>query len=692
MMAGDLSELTKTRIGNAIANGDIENVKICLKEKENLRWRDKRGNTYIHLLAAVYQPNIFHILISAGVDINIQNKHGNTPLHNSALAGISFNVPLLMMAGANTTLRNKDGKLACDLPTKNGTWKKLYELYQPGLFECVDNHDVHNFKQLLHKWCRYDASRDGRTLRQHAASKQFHDIVGIIDSHQYTLNCIYGVLEHDVKKVKEALKKTSCKVNYLNEGHGKKHILQYAIDMNRHDIVSLLCTNGANVNIPISIRHFFRGPLYYEAFPLKGENISPAITECILESGADPKAKDEKGRTALHYLVDRCDEESNLNFIQYFLAKGVDIAARDDTGATARNIARLTGQTSVVTAIDKRLIELIRGTKLDTLWKLFVEGYEDFFIEYQWRDSYIYAAGNETEEVSSFLKGLPDVQNDVKRIQSLITGGDKEERVIELLNNHQNAELLMKFKDRAGRCLLTLAILHGCNTSFMEMLLEKCDSVVNSKDNMNRTPLHYAYSLGEGGKDLLTILKSYNADELAEDVMGKIPSDYADDIDFIPQEKLKVYGLQWEMIILTKYEALKKIIVSPKKSPHRKYILFLRGIKNMLYPFSSFPKVLEPYSVPLRMNFRDLVFLALEHNQPDIVKKLVYLGSDCKRKEKIAVEEDTFKWMNSEEYAAHLGYTDLVQYIRENTVSSDRISLKVVKERVTRFLVGKKLQ
>jgi ankyrin repeat protein len=47
-------------------------------------------------------------------------------------------------------------------------------------------------------------------------------------------------------------------VSVLLQGVGHEHILQYAIDINHLDFVSALCDAGADVNLGVRIRKYFK--------------------------------------------------------------------------------------------------------------------------------------------------------------------------------------------------------------------------------------------------------------------------------------------------------------------------------------------------------------------------------------------------------------------------------------------------
>lgn len=94
---------------------------------------------------------------------------------------------------------------------------------------------------------------------------------------------------------------------------GETPLIRFALQMTKHTI----CQEGTNPRI--------------EAF------------RELLDAGSDVNAKDNQGRTALHFLaVDRfSDKEGNkTKAASLLLARGIDISAHDGNGKTAVDLLR----------------------------------------------------------------------------------------------------------------------------------------------------------------------------------------------------------------------------------------------------------------------------------------------------------------------------------------------------------------
>ena len=92
------------------AIASVEDVVRCLEEdRVEINSRDEVGRTPLHM-AAEYNanPNVIHLLLSAGADINTRTIAGWTPLHVAAQYNANPNViNALLSAGAEVNARNE---------------------------------------------------------------------------------------------------------------------------------------------------------------------------------------------------------------------------------------------------------------------------------------------------------------------------------------------------------------------------------------------------------------------------------------------------------------------------------------------------------------------------------------------------------------------------------------------------------
>eukprot|EP00049_Salpingoeca_infusionum_P001181 m.45886 g.45886 ORF g.45886 m.45886 type:complete len:953 (+) comp10903_c0_seq3:979-3837(+) len=77
----------------------------------NLRYRDKQGKTFLHLLAMSGDVRGIRYFVDEGVlDINVQDNYSITPLHDAVAFGRAKAIPVLLKKGADMYARNNLGE------------------------------------------------------------------------------------------------------------------------------------------------------------------------------------------------------------------------------------------------------------------------------------------------------------------------------------------------------------------------------------------------------------------------------------------------------------------------------------------------------------------------------------------------------------------------------------------------------
>ncbi|KAK2186408.1 hypothetical protein NP493_201g03005 [Ridgeia piscesae] len=585
----------QTKIGQTILTGKARDVRDLIRSGEDVLAKDRKGNTYVHFVCTMYRPYVINILLVAGVDVNAQNKDGNTALHVTALHRECCNVPTLMACYANPFLKNKFGKTAKDLAKGNKYWLKLHSICE-----------------------------DGKNARQFAAGLKFHDIVAMIDKVKFSNMAVYGVLEHDYEKLAYAIsRRQDCDVNFLRKNRGThgRHILQDAIQLQDYKMVDMLVEAGADVNIRVHVKEYFRAPLFFEAIR-SDPDFDLEITKCVLSPAADVNAKDERGRTALIYAIDRRSGDMTPDLIKHILMRGANIALRDD-----------------------ELIRIFRNSDMTALRQLAVEGYADFFIKYGCRDSWIYAAGNDTSDVRTFLEYLEAYHHATTRLHELIEQGDLD-GVRGIVEDYPSTEMVLRYKDKGGRCSLLKAILYNQPDIVKWLLNEDTGLMEHAKDNVHRTALHYACALGKEGSSIKELLIEKGGSTSEEDCSGLLPGDMTSSLPgFISKER--------------QYEDLLSVIRSKHK--HMKH--FMHTLKTLRYPLAKFPDLFSLDHNPLVTNYRDLLLAAIDNRREDIARKLVRLGLDWRRSEEYTLSGGRVVTMNAVNRANHLGLSRLADFI-----------------------------
>lgn len=147
----------------------------------------------------------------------------------------------------------------------------------------------------------------------------------------------------------------------------KSSVLVTAVVRIDKDTVELLLNHGANPNLRTAGN---ATPLMFT--PMNMSDLTP-IARLLLDKGADPNAKDERGQTTLM----GASKKGNPNLIKLLLERGADKTIKDNAGKTALDYAK----TPEIGALfddpadkGKRLIDAAMYGVLETVKKLLDEG------------------------------------------------------------------------------------------------------------------------------------------------------------------------------------------------------------------------------------------------------------------------------------------------------------------------------
>ncbi|XP_012937951.1 uncharacterized protein LOC101860096 [Aplysia californica] len=215
----------------------------------------------------------------------------------------------------------------------------------------------------------------------------------------------------------------------------------------------------------------------------------------------DPGVRDRdvNGMTEMHKLASQPGID-----LKALIELGYSIADRDVTGKTVRDVAVDTDQHDTVEAIDSYMKQLLEDGRTDVLEQLALEGLDDL------------------EELAH--DGLPEVTkvflDRAVGLKDQIAGAFKtaeESEVAELKEALEALPKLAQAKDKGGRSLLHVAVLTG-NRETVEYLVTQFPASLTDRDNMNRTPLHYANGVSA---DLTDLLVSKGASIKSRDAMKR---------------------------------------------------------------------------------------------------------------------------------------------------------------------------
>ncbi|KAK6166836.1 hypothetical protein SNE40_023450 [Patella caerulea] len=155
---------------------------------------------------------------------------------------------------------------------------------------------------------------------------------------------------------------------------------------------------------------------------------------------------------------------------------------------------------------------MIEQEKLEALQQLLLDGYDKLGVVL----SQVSTDGL-PDEVTDFLKAVPDFQAKISQAFKAVESG-----VLRDVAQYLDRKKIALAKDIYGRSPLHIAVLIE-NKEIVEYIIKHYPTAVKCRDNLNRTPLHYASALSE---EITNILTSTSADQQAKDVKDRIPEYY----------------------------------------------------------------------------------------------------------------------------------------------------------------------
>uniref|UniRef100_A0A1A9VJN9 ANK_REP_REGION domain-containing protein n=1 Tax=Glossina austeni TaxID=7395 RepID=A0A1A9VJN9_GLOAU len=330
-----------TSLHFAAKNGHTEVVKTLIENGANVEVVDINGHRYtpLHFAAQMGHTEIVNVLIENGANVNVLSESDKvTPLYFAVQNGHAETVKALMKKGANPLLENKSYrtlKRLTELIKNNHLPKKAektttgeqvgdeYELLKYSLLfhngcPLIDNVRRDTFDNLL---CTWFADVSGLTQEQKELNKK---LLSILKDLSYLSDRDENILRNFLRENKDDddLKD----ILNLTRGESGLTILHVVSNMDGNlaeKYVNLLLDAGANPNIKDN-----RGktPLHYASY----NNIGS-----LIEAGADLNVQDSKERTPLHYAASIGDEKS----INVLLEHGADSSKRDKQEKTPLQVA-----------------------------------------------------------------------------------------------------------------------------------------------------------------------------------------------------------------------------------------------------------------------------------------------------------------------------------------------------------------
>ena len=550
--------LRKTKLYKTVVTGTPEAVMKSLwdylKSGKDVNMKDEEtGGTLLHLLVdygeRFCEPDTIqaiYMMVCKDIEIDAQDEKGDTALHKVMRKKGTYRIMMaIIRCGADSRVLNNDGKTAEDvlLQEKPDGWREMqhwYNKYKPGLWAALDqsNPDRGTVERLLKNWCRMTCVKDGKVISiKSLVRDDIHkrDLLEMIERFEnpnemaLALSAGFGfIVKGWVKQDAELLKNVDVNTRDFSYQHSypefpetPRPLLASAWESNNLEAVDVLMDMNPDTRILWSNEASTKNPPTPIFFQLICGNTIPKDEKVILRvfQGSDLTARDTEGSTILHVAVIHNTSE---NIFKNLMAYGADVSARDSKGRTARDLAEKLQKPSFVYAIDEYIIKLIKDKKFNEVEQLILHNYDHLLdiTDSSKRTLVDIAKRSSSRQIYEIVKLTSAIQARVKRIFSAV-----EEGAIEEVKKLLSCKKYSNVRDKCGRTLLHRCILRQ-QTEMLQCLLETCPQHINTGDNMDRTPLHYAY-LFMPEKDIIEQLVKAGGLKERHDPRGKKATDYA---------------------------------------------------------------------------------------------------------------------------------------------------------------------
>lgn len=385
MARKELSQRLQHPLHKAAVQGDLKAIVDILESgKEDVNLYDDNDSTPLMYACCFGDPNMIHLLIDKGAQVNVQNKMGLTPLHIAVSSGEKEMVQVLLSRGADAKLetQNQLNPLEVATLTEHDDIAQMIRKTDPNVavnleeWKAQQQTQEDKFKkQLEDQRVQMEQQMKGQENQWkidqwlEKSGNPFHE----------------AVIEGDIEEVKDQLATGKINVNELDRAG--RLALSYAACLGNKEMVDLLLTHGADLNRVdentwlesawgftiggdggFGILHYLvdaRDTAMVEYFIAKGANpnikatmdncITPlfiaashqnkAMIQILLKAGADPKIADKYGNTIIGEALGR----NNLDQFKLLLDLGlVDMNYRDAEGNTLLMTASSTGNVNLM--------------------------------------------------------------------------------------------------------------------------------------------------------------------------------------------------------------------------------------------------------------------------------------------------------------------------------------------------------
>ncbi|XP_052276622.1 uncharacterized protein LOC127875909 isoform X2 [Dreissena polymorpha] len=549
--------LRKLKLFKIIKTGTTEAILVALMDylksgkDPNIR-DDVTGGTLLHLIIENGDRFItgqtvsgVYMLVCKDIDIDAQDNAGETGLHKALRINGGFRIIMaLMRCGADCSLTNNDGLTAeaVLLKEKPSGWEEnlhWFNKFKPGLWCALncENPDRKLVESLLKNWCRVTTVKNGKVttmkiLAENDVKKR--DLLQLLEKYENTNELALAttagmgfivrmwVKQGIINNMDVNTKDFCYQYHWRDTPVSPRPLLAASWESNSFEAVDVIMELNPDTRVLWSMDVDTKNPpkpVFFQLFCGLGAPYDEKLTTRVLR-GSDLSARDRLGQTILHLAIDTNQSES---VVKCLLNNRVNIAARDCQGRTARDLAEKNNCPRYTRLIDEHVIKLVKDKKFEDLEKLILHNYDHVLDLCEGKKTLTEIAKKTgARNIHDLVRYTAPIQACVKRVFQAVDEGSADD-LKKLLGSKRYSEA----RDRCGRSVLHRAILKR-HVNVIMYILDEYPDLINSRDSLDRTPLHYA-NLFLDNRDVMNKIVKGGARSDLHDAFGMTADEFQKD-------------------------------------------------------------------------------------------------------------------------------------------------------------------
>ncbi|GFN80508.1 acyl-CoA-binding domain-containing protein 6 [Plakobranchus ocellatus] len=408
-----------------------------------------------------------------------------------------------------------------------------YNKFRPGLWRALqkDKPDLRVVERLLRSWCGLKTVKNGQVVNMKSLVQddaQKLPILVLLEKYEHTTKlalALLGGLGYTVRQWVKKGRLQNCDVNtrdityqvrYPDFPESSQPLVAAVWETNNYDAVKALLDLGPDTGqLYYTDKNIIPWPASFQLFRSPKRPKDFKIIHRVLKA-TDMSLKNARGQTLLFQAI---ETEESLATVSIMLEEGVNIAARDNKGRTARDFALKLGRSRYAKAIDNHVIQLVRGRKFPQMEQMLLDGYDNVknIMDPMGRSLEDIAKRFSSEQVYELVRQADAIKQYAQKVFRAVEEGSHDD-----LHKLLSCRKYGGVRDQCGRVPLLRAVLRRRRGLVMK-LVTMCPFTLNMRDSLGRSVLHYANLF----MDMLEMLETHGADPHLEDNVGRTPKMYS---------------------------------------------------------------------------------------------------------------------------------------------------------------------